>query len=159
MAPAIGKYSLRQDSNDVANIGGPAIGIDLGTTYSCVGIFRDDRIEIIANDQGNRTTPSFVAFTDTERLIGDAAKNQVAMNPANTVFDAKRLIGRKFADAEVQADMKHWPFKVIDKGGKPYIQIEFKGETKVFSPEEISSMVLLKMKQTAEAYLGKDVPN
>jgi L1 cell adhesion molecule like protein len=89
---------------------GPAIGIDLGTTYSCVGIFRDDRIEIIANDQGNRTTPSFVAFTDTERLIGDSAKNQVAMNPTNTVFDAKRLIGRKFADAEVQADMKHFPF-------------------------------------------------
>jgi len=137
----------------------PAIGIDLGTTYSCVGIFRDDRIEIIANDQGNRTTPSFVAFTDTERLIGDAAKNQVAMNPANTVFDAKRLIGRKFADAEVQADMKHFPFKVIDKAGKPVIEVEFKGENKQFTPEEISSMVLTKMRETAEAYLGGTVNN
>ncbi|EXJ60702.1 hsp70-like protein [Cladophialophora yegresii CBS 114405] len=137
----------------------PAIGIDLGTTYSCVGIFRDDRIEIIANDQGNRTTPSFVAFTDTERLIGDAAKNQVAMNPQNTVFDAKRLIGRKFADAEVQADMKHFPFKVIDKGGKPVIQVEFKGEEKQFTPEEISSMVLTKMRETAESYLGGTVNN
>jgi L1 cell adhesion molecule like protein len=138
---------------------GPAIGIDLGTTYSCVGIFRDDRIEIIANDQGNRTTPSFVAFTDTERLIGDSAKNQVAMNPANTVFDAKRLIGRKFADPEVQADMKHFPFKVIDKGGKPAVQVEFKGETKTFTPEEISSMVLTKMRETAESYLGGTVNN
>jgi heat shock protein 1/8 len=138
---------------------GPAIGIDLGTTYSCVGIFRDDRIEIIANDQGNRTTPSFVAFTDTERLIGDSAKNQVAMNPTNTVFDAKRLIGRKFADAEVQADMKHFPFKVIDKGGKPVISIEFKGEEKTFTPEEISSMVLTKMRETAESYLGGTVNN
>ncbi|KAI5842436.1 heat shock protein 70 family [Morchella snyderi] len=137
----------------------PAVGIDLGTTYSCVGVFRDDRIEIIANDQGNRTTPSFVAFTDTERLIGDSAKNQVAMNPHNTVFDAKRLIGRKFADAEVQADMKHFPFKIVDKGGKPYVQIEFKGETKVFSPEEISSMVLTKMRETAESYLGGTVNN
>ena len=137
----------------------PAIGIDLGTTYSCVGIFRDDRIEIIANDQGNRTTPSFVAFTDTERLIGDSAKNQVAMNPANTVFDAKRLIGRKFQDAEVQADMKHFPFKVIDKQGKPVVQVEFKGEQKEFSPEEISSMILTKMRETAESYLGGTVNN
>ncbi|KAK5106094.1 Hsp70 chaperone [Lithohypha guttulata] len=137
----------------------PAIGIDLGTTYSCVGIYRDDRIEIIANDQGNRTTPSFVAFTDTERLIGDSAKNQVAMNPHNTVFDAKRLIGRKFADAEVQADMKHFPFKVIDKGGKPIISVEFKGEEKTFTPEEISSMVLTKMRETAESYLGGTVNN
>jgi L1 cell adhesion molecule like protein len=137
----------------------PAVGIDLGTTYSCVGIFRDDRIEIIANDQGNRTTPSFVAFTDTERLIGDSAKNQVAMNPINTVFDAKRLIGRKFADAEVQADMKHFPFKVIDKGGKPVIQVEFKGEVKEFTPEEISSMILTKMRETAESYLGGTVNN
>jgi L1 cell adhesion molecule like protein len=138
---------------------GPAIGIDLGTTYSCVGIFRDDRIEIIANDQGNRTTPSFVAFTDTERLIGDAAKNQVAMNPANTVFDAKRLIGRKFADAEVQADMKHFPFTVLDRAGKPVVEVEFKGEKKQFTPEEISSMILVKMRETAEAYLGGTVNN
>ncbi|KAI0025829.1 heat shock protein 70 family [Xylariomycetidae sp. FL0641] len=136
-----------------------AVGIDLGTTYSCVGVYRDDRIEIIANDQGNRTTPSFVAFTDTERLIGDAAKNQVAMNPANTVFDAKRLIGRKFNDAEVQADMKHFPFKIIEKNGKPIVQVEYKGEEKCFTPEEISSMVLTKMRETAEAYLGGKVEN
>ncbi|AOA63193.1 ATPase involved in protein folding [Komagataella phaffii CBS 7435] len=136
---------------------GKSIGIDLGTTYSCVAHFANDRVEIIANDQGNRTTPSFVAFTDTERLIGDAAKNQAAMNPANTVFDAKRLIGRKFDDPETQADIKHFPFKVINKGGKPNIQVEFKGETKVFSPEEISSMVLTKMKDTAEQYLGEKI--
>ncbi|KAJ5888841.1 Heat shock 70 kDa protein [Penicillium taxi] len=137
----------------------PAVGIDLGTTYSCVGVFRDDRIEIIANDQGNRTTPSFVAFTDSERLIGDAAKNQVAMNPHNTVFDAKRLIGRRFQDAEVQADMKHWPFKIVDKDTKPIIEVEFKGEAKQFTPEEISSMILTKMRETAEAYLGGTVNN
>ncbi|OQE16408.1 hypothetical protein PENSTE_c024G01025 [Penicillium steckii] len=137
----------------------PAVGIDLGTTYSCVGVFRDDRIEIIANDQGNRTTPSFVAFTDTERLIGDAAKNQVAMNPHNTVFDAKRLIGRRFADAEVQSDMKHWPFKIIEKATKPVIEVEFKGENKQFTPEEVSAMILVKMRETAEAYLGGTVNN
>jgi heat shock protein 1/8 len=134
-----------------------AVGIDLGTTYSCVAHYTNDRVEIIANDQGNRTTPSYVAFTDTERLIGDAAKNQAAMNPHNTVFDAKRLIGRKFGDAEVQEDIKHFPFKIIDKGGKPNIQVEFKGETKVFTPEEISSFVLTKMKETAEGYLGTTV--
>ena len=134
-----------------------AVGIDLGTTYSCVAHFANDRVEIIANDQGNRTTPSFVAFTDTERLIGDAAKNQAAINPANTVFDAKRLIGRKFDDPEVQNDIKHFPFKVIDKGGKPNIQVEYKGETKVFTPEEISSMVLVKMKEVAEGFLGGTV--
>ena len=133
----------------------PAIGIDLGTTYSCVGIFQHGKVEIIANDQGNRTTPSYVAFTDSERLIGDAAKNQVAMNPTNSFFDAKRLIGRKFDDSSVQSDMKHWPFTVINDGGKPKIQVEYKNETKTFFSEEISSMVLLKMKETAEAYLGK----
>ena len=143
-----------------SKVEGAAVGIDLGTTYSCVGIWQNDRVEIIANDQGNRTTPSFVAFTETERMIGDAAKNQAAMNPKNTVFDAKRLIGRKFTDSSTQSDLKHFPFKVIAKeGDRPCIQVEYKGETKDFFPEEISSMVLIKMKETAEAYLGKDVPN
>jgi len=135
----------------------PAVGIDLGTTYSCVGIWQNDRVEIIANDQGNRTTPSYVAFTDTERLIGDAAKNQCAMNPINTIFDAKRLIGRKFDDPVVQADMKHWPFKMVSADNTPKIQVEYKGETKVFSAEEISSMVLIKMKETASAFVGKEI--
>merc|ERR1712158_16176 len=134
-----------------------AVGIDLGTTYSCVGVFQHGKVEIIANDQGNRTTPSYVAFTDTERLIGDPAKNQVAINPTNTIFDAKRLIGRKFADSTVQSDMKHWPSKVIDAGSLPKLEVEYKNETKTFTPEEISSMVLTKMKETAEAYLGHDV--
>ncbi|KAM4702118.1 heat shock 70 kDa protein-like [Discoglossus pictus] len=138
---------------------GAAIGIDLGTTYSCVGVFQHGKVEIIANDQGNRTTPSYVAFTDTERLIGDAAKNQVALNPQNTVFDAKRLIGRKFEDHVVQSDMKHWPFRVVSDGGKPKVKVDYKGEEKTFFPEEISSMVLLKMKETAEAYLGQPVTN
>jgi L1 cell adhesion molecule like protein len=134
-----------------------AVGIDLGTTYSCVGVFQHGKVEIIANDQGNRTTPSYVAFTDTERLIGDAAKNQVAINPTNTVFDAKRLIGRKFADTNVQADMKHWPFSVIDQNSLPKLKVEYKNEEKTFTPEEISAMILTKMKETAEAYLGHDV--
>merc|ERR1719498_2117883 len=139
---------------------GAAVGIDLGTTYSCVGVWENERVEIIANDQGNRTTPSFVAFTETERMIGDAAKNQAAMNPKNTVFDAKRLIGRKFSDSSTQSDLKHFPFKVIAKDGdRPCIQVEYKGETKDFFPEEISSMVLVKMKEVAEAYLGSDIKN
>nr|CAH7755441.1 unnamed protein product [Callosobruchus chinensis] len=135
----------------------PAIGIDLGTTYSCVGVWQHGKVEIIANDQGNRTTPSYVAFTDTERLIGDAAKSQVAMNPKNTVFDAKRLIGRKFDDQKIQEDMKHWPFTVVNDGGKPKIQVEYKGEVKKFAPEEVSSMVLTKMKEIAEVFLGGKV--
>nr|WJH19500.1 Heat shock 70 kDa protein [Euglena gracilis] len=135
-----------------------AIGIDLGTTYSCVGVWQHERVEIIANDQGNRTTPSYVAFNDNERLIGDAAKNQSAMNPENTVFDAKRLIGRKIMDPDVQADMKNWPFKVLPMGDdKPGIVVSYKGETKRFSPEEISAMVLTKMKETAESFLGSTV--
>ena len=137
---------------------GTAIGIDLGTTYSCVGIWQNDRVEIIANDQGNRTTPSFVAFTDTERLIGDAAKNQAAANPTNTVFDAKRLIGRKFTDPATQSDLKHFPFKVFPKNGDvPCIEVNYKGEVKQFLPEEISSMILIKMKEVAESYLGSSV--
>merc|ERR1712172_341757 len=134
-----------------------AVGIDLGTTYSCVGTGQHGKVEIIANDQGNRTTPSYVAFTDTERLIGDAAKNQVAMNPTNTIFDAKRLIGRQFQDRTVQSDMKHWPFQVTNAGGKPRLQVEYKAEDKSFTPEEISAMVLTKMKETAESYLGQEV--
>merc|ERR1719320_2102867 len=136
-----------------------AVGIDLGTTYSCVGVFQHGKVKIIANDQGNRTAPSYVAFTDTERLIGDAAKNQTAMNPTNTVFDAKRLIGRKFDDSDVQSDMKHWPFKVVNDSTKPKIEVDYKNETKTFYPEEISSMVLTKMKETAEGYLGTTVTN
>ncbi|KAG0531315.1 hypothetical protein BDA96_04G013200 [Sorghum bicolor] len=137
---------------------GTVIGIDLGTTYSCVGVYKNGHVEIIANDQGNRITPSWVAFTDSERLIGEAAKNQAAVNPERTIFDVKRLIGRKFEDKEVQRDMKLVPYKIINKDGKPYIQVKIKdGENKVFSPEEISAMILGKMKDTAEAYLGKKI--
>ena len=134
-----------------------AIGIDLGTTYSCVGVWQNERVEIIANDQGNRTTPSYIAFTDTERFIGDAAKNQSSMNPKNTVFDAKRLIGRQFSDKCVQNDIKNWPFSVVDKGGKPFIQVQYKGDTKDFRPEELSAMILVKMKQIAEGFLNETV--
>ncbi|KAF5762667.1 putative Heat shock protein 70 family [Helianthus annuus] len=138
----------------------PAIGIDLGTTYSCVAVWKHNRIEIIPNDQGNRTTPSAVAFVDAERLIGDGAKNQAPMNPANTVFDAKRLIGRRFSDSNVQEDMKLWPFKVIQgPDDTPKIVVTYKGQEKEFLAEEISSMVLGKMKETAEAYLGEVVKN
>jgi len=136
-----------------------SVGIDLGTTYSCVGVFQHGAVEIIANDAGNRTTPSYVAFNDEERLIGDAAKNQGSMNPTNTVFDAKRLIGRKFDDPTVQSDMKNWPFKVTNRDGKPKIKVQYNGDDREFLPEEISSMVLTKMKETAEKYLGSKVTN
>ncbi|XP_021763741.1 luminal-binding protein-like [Chenopodium quinoa] len=137
---------------------GTVIGIDLGTTYSCVGVYKDGKVEIIANDQGNRITPSWVAFTNDERLIGEAAKNQAAANAERTIFDVKRLIGRKFEDKEVQRDMKLVPYKIVNKEGKPYIQVKVQeGETKVFSPEEISAMILTKMKETAETFLGKKI--
>lgn len=135
-----------------------AIGIDLGTTYSAVGVWQNDRVEIIANDQGNRTTPSFVAFTDSERLIGDAAKNQASSNTANTVFDAKRLIGRKFSDETVQQELAHFGYKVVPDGhDKPHIEVSYMGEEKRFYAEEISSMILSKLKTVAESYLGKEV--
>ena len=138
---------------------GVCVGIDLGTTYSCVAVWRDNRAEIIANDQGNRTTPSYVAFTESERLIGDAAFNQSASNPSNTIYDAKRLIGRNFNDQQIQSDMKLLSYDVVEQNGKPYINASYKGELNTYSPEEISSMVLTKMKRIAEDYLGTDVNN
>ncbi|KAF7092364.1 hypothetical protein CFC21_094855 [Triticum aestivum] len=137
-----------------------AIGIDLGTTYSCVAVWQNGHVEIVANEQGNRTTPSYVAFTSSKRLIGDAAKNQADMNPANTIFDSKRLIGRRFTDASVQNDIKHWPFKVISgPEDKPMIAVKYKGVEQQFAAEEISSMVLVRMRETAEAYLGSTIKN
>merc|ERR1719451_250104 len=138
-------------------IDGPVIGIDLGTTYSCVGIYKNGRVEIIPNDQGNRIPPSYVAFTEDERLIGEAAKTQATINPSQTLFDVKRLIGRKFDEKSVQSDKKLLPFDIVNKGGKPMISVKVKGETKQLMPEEVSSMVLTKMKETAENYLGKEV--
>merc|ERR1719451_817 len=138
-------------------IDGPVIGIDLGTTYSCVGIYKNGRVEIIPNDQGNRITPSYVAFTEEDRLIGEAAKTQATINPSQTLFDVKRLIGRKYDEKSVQSDKKLLPFDIVNKGGKPMISVKVKGETKQLMPEEVSSMVLTKMKETAENYLGKDV--
>jgi heat shock protein 1/8 len=134
-----------------------AIGIDLGTAYSCVAVWQDGKVEIIPNEQGDRTTPSYVAFTDDGRLIGNAAKNQAPINPNNTIFHAKRLIGRKFYDQTVQDDMKHWPFKVINDVGKLKILVKYKNETKLFTPEEISAMILAKMKEIAETYLGTKI--
>ncbi|PGH15026.1 chaperone DnaK [Helicocarpus griseus UAMH5409] len=136
---------------------GTVIGIDLGTTYSCVGAMQNGKVEIFVNDQGNRITPSYVAFTDEERLVGDAAKNQYAANPTRTIFDIKRLIGRKFDDQDAQKDMKHFPFRVVNKDGKPQVKVEVSGSDKNFTPEEVSAMVLGKMKEIAENYLGKTV--
>ncbi|XP_037474956.1 heat shock 70 kDa protein BIP5-like [Triticum dicoccoides] len=157
--PAAAAAAKEKGSGNGNGNGGPVIGIDLGTTYSCVAVYRNGRVEIIANDQGNRITPSWVAFTDSgERLIGEAAKNQAAANPLRTVYDAKRLIGRQFVDAEVQRDMKLLPFKVVDKNGKPHLEVEVKaGDVRTLSPEEVSAMVLTRMKETAEAYLGEKV--
>ncbi|KAH9996434.1 78 KDA glucose-regulated protein-like protein precursor [Xylariaceae sp. FL0662B] len=143
-------------ADDVADYG-TVIGIDLGTTYSCVGVMQQGKVDILVNDQGNRITPSFVAFTDEERLVGDAAKQQAASNPYRTIFDVKRFIGRKFAEKEVQNDIKHFPYKVVEKDGKPVIQVDVQGTTKKFTPEEISAVILGKMKEVAESYLGKKV--
>jgi L1 cell adhesion molecule like protein len=134
-----------------------ALGIDLGTTYSCVSVLKGGSVEVIANSMGNRTTPSYVAFTDTERLVGDAAKNQAAMNPCNTISVAKRLIGRKFKDLSVQSDMKLLSYNIIEKNDKLLIKAEYKNETKTFTPEEISAMILTNMKEVAESYLGETV--
>ncbi|KXS14374.1 hsp70-like protein [Gonapodya prolifera JEL478] len=144
-------------ADEKSKISGPVIGIDLGTTYSCVGVYQNGKVEILTNDLGHRITPSWVAFTDEERLVGDAAKNQAPANPTNTIFDAKRLIGRNFDDKTVQQDLKHFPFKVVSKGNKPLITVKVKGEDKTFAPEEVSAMVLQKMKEIAESYLGKKV--
>lgn len=148
---------MTKSTNTTTKKQGVSIGIDLGTTYSCVAVYQNGKVEVIANDQGNRTTPSYVSFTNEERLVGDSAKSSVSSNPSNTVFDAKRLIGKKFDDSTVQSDMKHFTYNVINKDGKPNIKVQFKGEDKVFSPEEISAMVLGKMKEIAEAYLGEEV--
>ena len=151
--------TLAAEAEKKSTVEGPVIGIDLGTTYSCVGIFRNGSVEIIPNELGNRITPSVVAFTDEERLVGEAAKNQAALNPKRTIYSVKRLIGRKYNDKEVQMDKKLLPYDIIDKDGKPYIQIETKQGKKLYSPEEISAMVLTKMKQIAENFLGREVKN
>ncbi|RAH39795.1 Hsp70 family ATPase KAR2 [Aspergillus brunneoviolaceus CBS 621.78] len=146
-----------QDDSSVQDNYGTVIGIDLGTTYSCVGVMQNGKVEILANDQGNRITPSYVAFTDEERLVGDAAKNQYAANPRRTIFDIKRLIGRKFDDTDVQKDAKNFPYKVVNKDGKPVVKVEVNQTPKILTPEEVSAMVLGKMKEIAEGYLGKKV--
>ncbi|KAF2091638.1 78 kDa glucose-regulated protein precursor [Saccharata proteae CBS 121410] len=158
-APMLLLGTVKADESKDSKVTGPVIGIDLGTTYSCVGVMKGGKVEIIVNDQGNRITPSWVAFTDEERLVGDAAKNQYASNPHRTIFDIKRLIGRKFAEKDVQNDIKHFPFKVISKNGQPHVDVEVKGEERTFTPEEISAMVLGKMKEVAESYLGETVTN
>jgi heat shock protein 5 len=158
VALALGAVAADDDGEDEPV--GTVIGIDLGTTYSCVGVFKNGRVEIIANDQGNRITPSYVAWDDAgERLVGDAAKNQATVNPETTVFDVKRLIGRKYSDKSVQSDKKLVPYEIVDKSSKPFIQVSVKGEDKTYSPEEVSAMILQKMKKVAEGYLGSDVKN
>jgi len=152
-------FVLCQDDDDDDDDVGTTIGIDLGTTYSCVGVFVNGQVEIIANDQGNRITPSYVAWSGADRLVGDAAKNQATINPENTVFDVKRLIGRKFSDKSVQADKKMFPFDLVNKKGKPYVEVTVAGEKKQFAPEEVSSMILQKMRSTAESYLDKEIKN
>ncbi|RDW75233.1 glucose-regulated protein-like protein [Coleophoma cylindrospora] len=147
----------QSDQDPLQESYGTVIGIDLGTTYSCVGVMQKGKVEILVNDQGHRITPSYVAFTEDERLVGDAAKNQAAANPKNTIFDVKRMIGRKFDDKDVQGDMKHFPFDVVQKDGKPSVKVEVGGKAKTFTPEEISAMILGKMKEVAESYLGKKV--
>jgi len=148
----------KKDAKKENKINGPVIGIDLGTTYSCVGIFKNGRVEIIQNELGNRITPSYVAFTDEERLVGEAAKNQASSNTKRSIYVVKRLIGRKFDDKEVQRDIKWLPYNVVSKSGKPYVDVEMPGVgKKTLSPEEVSSMILVKMKQIAEAYLGEEV--
>ncbi|GAQ42284.1 ATPase with role in protein import into the ER [Aspergillus tubingensis] len=146
-----------QDETSPQDSYGTVIGIDLGTTYSCVGVMQNGKVEILVNDQGNRITPSYVAFTDEERLVGDAAKNQYAANPRRTIFDIKRLIGRKFDDKDVQKDAKHFPYKVVNKDGKPHVKVDVNQSPKTLTPEEVSAMVLGKMKEIAEGYLGKKV--
>ncbi|BCS16161.1 78 kDa glucose-regulated protein homolog [Aspergillus awamori] len=146
-----------QDETSPQESYGTVIGIDLGTTYSCVGVMQNGKVEILVNDQGNRITPSYVAFTDEERLVGDAAKNQYAANPRRTIFDIKRLIGRKFDDKDVQKDAKHFPYKVVNKDGKPHVKVDVNQTPKTLTPEEVSAMVLGKMKEIAEGYLGKKV--
>ena len=146
-------------AKDAPKINGPVIGVDLGTTYSCVGIYKNGRVEILPNDQGNRITPSYVAFADDERLTGEAAKNQATVNPTQTLFDVKRLMGRRFKDSTVQKDMKLLPYRIVEKGGKPMIGVKVRGMEKLMPPEEVSSMVLTKMKETAENYLGQEVSN
>ncbi|OXV12124.1 hypothetical protein Egran_00113 [Elaphomyces granulatus] len=153
----LGTAHASQEQQDLRENYGTVIGIDLGTTYSCVGVMQNGKVEILVNDQGNRITPSYVAFTDEERLIGDAAKNQYSANPERTVFDAKRLIGRKFEDKDVQKDMKNFPFKLVSKDDKPVVKVDVNKQPKTFTPEEISAMVLGKMKEIAESYLGKTV--
>ena len=151
--------SLAEETEKKNKVECPVIGIDLGTTYSCVGIYKNGHVEIIPNELGNRITPSVVAFTDEERLIGEAAKNQGAINPTRTLYDVKRLIGRRYGDSTVQHDKKYLPYDIVDRDGKPYIKTQVKADQKQFSPEEISAMILIKMKEIAETYLGKKVRN